>query len=102
MPDEAEEAIGEVLSGRPRAGDLAEMVAALRARREALARERDAAPDEAGRKAWETRLREADRQIGVLREEQAITEFVELSVRASVNRPRHDVGVDVDDPPMPQ
>jgi len=91
MSDEVEDAIDEVLQGKPRASELAEMVAALEVRRETFLRERDAASDAAGRKEWTARLREVDRQIDLLRQEQAITEFVENSVRVTANRPRLDM-----------
>jgi hypothetical protein len=86
--DETDEAIEDVLEGKPRAEELAEMVAALRVRRETFERERASAKDEAGRRDWAARIREVDRQIELLRQEQAITEFVENSVRVTVNRPR--------------
>jgi hypothetical protein len=89
MSDETERAIDEALAGRPRAEELAEMIAALEVRRETFQRERDAAAP-AERETWEARMREAERQIEVLREEQAITEFVENSVRVTVNRPHPD------------
>jgi len=86
MHDEIEQAIDEVLEGRPRSRELAEMIAALEARRETFQRERDAATDEASRREWAARLREAEKQIEILREEQAITEFVENSVRVTLSR----------------
>lgn len=75
MSDEIERAIEDVLEGRPRAQAYAEMVGALEARRDTFARERDAAPDEAARKQWSLRAQEAERQLKVLREEQAIDHY---------------------------
>jgi hypothetical protein len=89
--DETDDAIDQALEGRPRAEELAEMVAALEVRRDTFVRERDAATDEAARKEWSQRLREVDKQLEVLRQELAITEFVEKSVRVTVNRPRLDI-----------
>ena len=89
--DETQDAIDQALEGGPRANELAEMVAALEVRRETFARERDTATDDAGRKEWSQRVREVDKQIKVLRQEMAITEFVEKSVRVTVNRPRLDI-----------
>jgi outer membrane murein-binding lipoprotein Lpp len=89
--DETQDAIDQALEGGPRADELSAMVAALEVRRETFARERDAATDEAGRKEWGQRIREVDKQIKVLRQEMAITEFVEKSVRVTVNRPRLDI-----------
>lgn len=84
--DEIERAIDEVLAGRPRSHDLAEMIAALQIRRDSFLRERDAAPSDEHRKEWDRRLREVEQQIAILRQEQAITEFVEDSVRVTVTR----------------
>lgn len=99
MQDETERAIDEVLEGKPRSEEIAEMVAALEERRRTFMRERDAAADEARRKEWEARIREVERQIATLREEQAITGFVEDSVRVTVNRPRADTDWDEPDEP---
>ncbi len=84
--DETEEAIDEFLDGKPRARELAEMVSALEVRRETLQRELDAATDAARRKEWAYRIAEVDRQIRILREEQAITGFVEDSIRVTATR----------------
>jgi len=89
--DETQDAIDQALEGGPGANKLAEMVAALEVRRETFARERDAATDAAARKEWSQRVREVGKQIDVLRQEMAITEFVEKSVRVTVNRPRLDI-----------
>src|SRR5207302_6113293 len=93
MNDETEEAIEEFLEGKPRAQELAEMVEALEMRRQSFTRERDTAPSDAKRKEWAARLREVETQIRALREEQAITGFVETSIRSAMKRQR----VDVDD-----
>src|SRR5579862_8899644 len=97
MRDEVEAAIGEVLAGKPRARELAEMGAALEVRRQTFLRERDTAADEARRKEWAARVREVDRQVEILRQEMAITEFVENSVRGAANRPRQDADLDAMD-----
>lgn len=89
--DETQDAIDQALEGNPRATELAEMVAALEVRRDTFSRERDAAADEPARREWSQRLREVDKQLDILRQEMAITEFVERSVRVTVNRPRLDI-----------
>jgi hypothetical protein len=89
--DETQDAIDQALEGNPRATELAEMVAALEVRRDTFSRERDAAADESARREWSQRLREVDKQLDILRQEMAITEFVERSVRVTVNRPRLDI-----------
>ena len=86
--DDVEQAIEEILEGKPRAEELAEMIAALEERRATFQREHDDATDEARRKERAARLKEVDKQIALLREEQAITDFVERSVRVAANRPR--------------
>ncbi len=92
--DDTEHAIDELLEGKPRANELAEMITALESRRAIFQRERESAVGEGKRREWELRLREVDKQIGVLREEQAITTFVENSVRVVANRPRLDMDED--------
>lgn len=86
VDDEIERAIEEALEGKPRARELAEMIAALEVRQATFQRERDAAANETQRREWVARLREVEKQIRILREEQAITEFVESSVRVTVTR----------------
>lgn len=90
MNDEVEQAIEEVLQGKPRARELEMMISALEIRRDSLQRERDATDDPDDRKGWEARLRETESQIATLREELAITEFVENSVRVTLNKPSLD------------
>jgi hypothetical protein len=89
--DDTQEAIDQILEGNPRASELAVMIAALKVRRDTFQRERDAAATPIARKEWAQRMREVDKQIEVLRQELAITEFVEKSVRVTVNRPRLDI-----------
>jgi hypothetical protein len=88
--DHTEEAIEEFLEDNPRAHELAEMIAALEIRRETFKRELKAAPHDAGKKEWAAKLREVDKQIKVLKEEQAITGFVENTIRVTINRARID------------
>ena len=91
MHDPTEGAIDDFLEGDPRAKDLAEMVSALEMRRANFLRERAAASTEAGRKECDARLKDVNNQIRVLREEQAITGFVEDSIRATVYRNLPDI-----------
>jgi hypothetical protein len=88
MQDDTEKAIDEALEGKPRSGELAEMIAALEVRRETFERERAAATTDEARKIWAQRLKEVDRQIEMLRQEMAITDFVERTVRSAMSRPR--------------
>jgi len=91
MPHETDDAIDQALDGSPRADELAEMVAALEVRRSTFARELESAAGDSARKEWSQRIREVDKQIKILRQEMAISEFVEKSVRVTVNRPRFDI-----------
>ena len=86
--DPLDEVIDEALGENPREHELAGMVAALESRRETFVRELSVAASEEARKQWEARLKEVDRQVDALRKEQAISGFVERSVRASAARPR--------------
>lgn len=86
MQEDLEQAIDEALDGRPRAAALVEMAEALQDRRDRLRSELRGATDEVRAKELRTKLREAERQLEVLREEHAITEFVEMSVKAAVLR----------------
>ena len=88
MHEDTEKAIDEALEGKPRSGEFAEMVAALEVRRETFERERAGATTDEARKQWAQRLKEVDRQIEMLRQEMAITDFVERSVRSAISRPR--------------
>ncbi len=95
MREEADEVIDEVLEGRPRAIELAEMIAALEVRRETFQRELAHAPEDQKRE-WLNRIKEVDGQIATLQQEQAITGFVENSIRVSVNRPHYETDIDFD------
>jgi hypothetical protein len=90
MNDEVEQAIEEVLQGKPRARELEMMISALEIRRDTFRRERDSTDDPDNRREWESRLQETESQIATLREELAITEFVENSVRVTLNKPSLD------------
>ncbi len=85
-PD-AEAAIDSVLGEYPRASELQQLIAALAQRRKATLREADKSASAGERIKLEARLAEMDMQLKVLREEEAITTFVENSVRATVNKP---------------
>lgn len=86
VPDE-EEVIDEVLGENPRARELRLMRTALKQRRTGFQRERDRAKDEEERAKLSARIAEMDRQIEVIRQEEAITTFVEDSVRVTLHKP---------------
>ncbi|HET6385016.1 MAG TPA: hypothetical protein VFJ58_16615 [Armatimonadota bacterium] len=82
-PDE-ERALDQFMEGNVRADRLTELCDALAFRIRALKSDlaRDPAPAE--RKDLEKRLSEARRQLSVLQQEQAISQFVEDSVRVTL------------------
>ncbi len=87
--DPREEVIEEFLEGQPRAGTWRELKEALHTRlvraREEQEQTRANSPERA---AIDERINELKVQIHALAEEEAITQFVEDSVRASLSRPR--------------
>ena len=93
-----EEVIEEFLEGQPRAQEWAELKEALTGRlRDAIA-QRDSLPaNDPARAGWEDRIAELREQVAALATEEAITEFVEDSVRASLSRPRRPGDVEDDD-----
>jgi hypothetical protein len=88
MDDDTEKAIDEALNGKPRSSELAQMIGALEMRRETFERELQTSDTDEQRKIWTQKMKETDRQIRLLREEMAITDFVERSVRSAATRPR--------------
>jgi hypothetical protein len=91
MPHDTDDAINQALDGNPRAEELAEMVAALEVRRSTFERELESASGDADRKEWTQRIREVNKQIAILKQEMAITDFVEKSVKVAANRPNFDI-----------
>lgn len=76
-----EEAIRQFLGDRPEAAQLREWCAALEHRLEGMRRERAAHPA-AG--ALDAQIAQIERHLAALREEKAVTEFVEDSVRVTL------------------
>jgi len=87
--DPREEVIEEFLEGQPRAQTWRELKDALQTRLDAAKEQREltkeGSPD---REAIEERIAELRQQIYALAEEEAVTQFVEDSVRSSLSRPR--------------
>ncbi len=90
MDPDLEQARDQALGGKPRAHEVAAMIDALEDRLRTYIRERDAATTDETRKLWSLKVQQTGEQIRLLREEQAITEFVENSVRFTVARSRID------------
>jgi hypothetical protein len=86
--DENEVIVEEFLEGQPRADVWRELKETLLARYKDAVAVRDAMdPDDPAFPAQEKRVREMREQVNVLAEEEAVTQFVEDSVRASLSRP---------------
>ncbi|MDX1934692.1 MAG: hypothetical protein SFU56_19015 [Capsulimonadales bacterium] len=83
-----EQVIADVLGDVPRAAYWRELREALSDRLVAAKSERDRwLPDTAERTAVEKRIAELREQVHALATEEAVTQFVEDSIRASLNRP---------------
>ena len=86
IPDE-DQVIEEFLGENPRARELRLMRGALEHRRESLQRERSRTQDVRERAKLDAKLAELEKQIDALRNEEAITDFVEASVRVTLHKP---------------
>lgn len=94
-----DEVIEDFLGGQPRAQTWRALKETLQARLTDAVAARDALdPGDARRPAWEKKVRELRVQVGALAQEEAVTQFVEESVRASLYRPRRPGADDFDDP----
>ena len=79
--------IEEFLEGEPRAQFWQELREALQGRlRDAVAALAAVAPSDPQRKSLEARVKELREQVSALATEEAVAEFVEGSVRRSLNR----------------
>lgn len=83
-PVNEEEVIDDVLGDNPRASQLRLMRAALEERRAAFRIDASRAGDDAEAARLRKKIKELDRQIAALRQEEGITEFVETSVRVTL------------------
>lgn len=86
LPNE-DEVIEEVLGENPRARELRLMRAALEQRWANVRREQQRSVEERERAQLGARLKELETQIAALRQEEAITTFVEDSVRVTLHKP---------------
>jgi hypothetical protein len=85
IPDE-EEVIDEFLGDNPRARELRLLRAALEERLTMMWREHERAVNERLREQLQHRIAELQKQIAAIRQEEAITSFVEDSVRATLQK----------------
>ena len=79
--------IEKFLGENPRAGDVRSMRIALEERRRTMKREREQAKDDKERASFAAKISELNKQIRVMKEEEAITQFVESSVRLTLHKP---------------
>lgn len=87
--DPREEVVEDFLAGQPRADIWRELKETLQIRLKDAVTTRDVMdPYDPAFPAQEKRVRELREQIAALAQEEAITQFVEDSVRASLTRPR--------------
>ncbi|MBC8137984.1 MAG: hypothetical protein H8F28_19055 [Fibrella sp.] len=87
--DPRDEVIEDFLEGQPRAARWREYRLALQTRLDAAKEKIAQTTEGSGERAeLDDRIKELREQIRVLAEEEAITQFVEDSVRSSLTRPR--------------
>lgn len=86
-PPDEDAAIESVLGENPRARELHAMIEAVEQRRSAMLREADKSTSASDRFKLEAKIADLDMQLKVLRDEEAITKFVEDSVRVTISRP---------------
>lgn len=103
MNSEEEEIVESFFGENARASELREFKETLQTRLQIVTAEYNAMPDlDGGRAALERKIRELKEQVSVLAEEEAVSSFVEDSVRATLYRPdtgRDDLGADDDGGP---
>ena len=93
-----DQVIEEFLEGHPRAEYWRELRETLTDRLKDAIIERDAAgPDAPTHAALDKRVRELQTQVAALATEEAVTQFVEDSVRQSVTRPHYVEEIDIED-----
>lgn len=87
--DPADSAIDAFLEGAPRSDTWRELKEVLAARLKSLCAERDSLPFADPRRTTLARkIAELDHQVAALAQEEAVTRFVEESVRATVALPK--------------
>ena len=86
-----DQVIDEFLGEKPRARDLRLMRAVLQERRERIRTDREkTAPESAENLKMTHQIKELTKQINALLQEEGITEFVENSVRLTLQAPSED------------
>jgi hypothetical protein len=93
-----DEIIKEFLEGQPRASYWRELRDSLHGRlREAEAELKAVPASDPNRAALEKRVEDLREQVAALATEEAVTQFVEDSVRSSLNRPRRPGDLDFEE-----
>jgi len=93
-----DEVIEEFLEGQPRANYWRELRESLHGRlREAEAEFKGIPAGDPNRAALEKRVEDLREQVAALATEEAVTQFVEDSVRASLSRPQRPGDFDLED-----
>ncbi len=97
-----DQAIESVLGENPRATELQSMIEAVLSRKAAVLREAEQTDSGSVRFKLEAKAAELAMQLKVLRDEEAITSFVENSVRVTLSKPFANshtggIGIEVDD-----
>ena len=86
-PPDAEQAIDDILGENPRANELRGMRYALEQRRAAFQKDKAQTKDDRERASLTAKVSELEKQIAALQREEAITTFVEDSVRVTIHKP---------------
>ena len=89
-PPDAEQAIDDILGENPRSRDLRLMRFALEQRHHAFRRDKLQAKTDKDRAGLTAKISELEKQIAALKQEEAITTFVEDSVRVTIHKPSLD------------
>lgn len=89
MADDLQNALEEAFEKNPRSDELKEMIAALERKRKWYLLDMPTAEEER-KKGLRGAISEMDRQIHVLKEELAITQFVEYEVKSAVLKAQAD------------
>ena len=76
------------MQGEQSSSDLRGLLDALTTRKGGILRERERASTEALYNDWTSRLDQVEQQVVAIKQELAISSFVEASVRVSASRPR--------------
>ena len=93
MPD-SEEVISEFMGENARASELRVLREELMVRLRAARVERLMEPDAERRAAIASHIKTLEKQIEALRTEEAVSEFVEGTIRATLSKPGNQVGED--------